>query len=209
MELNQILSEASLKNEQQLIFKELRRYLSNAYYSHNCYGYESLGTHFYTHWTSPLRRYVDIIVARLAFNNDAYIDNLIGICQYQSALERFSKIQSDNYSIQIQVKNINKLIDKPLLAELYGFNRKQIVFLLKDLNAYATIRLAGNPGIILMEGEEGIEFQREFINLGKEVLLQIIDVKQEKRDIFLLLALLDKLQTDQKHNVKAKLMFLS
>ncbi|OLS16765.1 MAG: Ribonuclease R [Candidatus Heimdallarchaeota archaeon LC_3] len=209
VELNEILSEASQKNEQQLIFKELRRYLSNAYYSHNCYGYESLGTHFYTHWTSPLRRYIDIVVARLAINNDSYIDNLIGICQYQSALERFSKIKSDNYAIQLQVKKINKLIDKPLLAELYGFNRKQIVFLLKDLNAYATIRLAGNPGIILMEGEDGLEFQGEFINLGKEIFLQIVDVNQEKRDIFLRLGLLEKLQTVQKHHLKAKLTFLS
>jgi hypothetical protein len=207
-ELNQILSEAGIKNEQKLIFKELRRYLSNAYYSHNCYGYESLGTHFYTHFTSPLRRYIDIVVVRLALNNEIYIDNLVGICQYQSALERFSRIKSDNYTIQQQVKKINKMKDKPLLARLYGFNRKQIVFLLKDLNAYATIRLANNPGLILLESEDGIEFQGEFINKGKDVLLQIVDTNQEKRDIFLSLGLLEKLQIDQKHFVRAKLTFL-
>jgi hypothetical protein len=206
-QLNQILSEASQKNEQQLIFKELRRYLSNAYYSHNCYGYESLGTHFYTHFTSPMRRYVDLLVARLALNSDLYIDNLTGILQYLSALERFSKIKVDSYAIQQQQRIISKIKDKPIQSELYGFNRKQVVFLLKDLNAYATIRLANNPGLILMENEEGIEFQGEFIHIGKDVLLQIVDVSQEKRDIFLSLGLLEKLQIDQKHHVRAKLMF--
>ncbi|MFW9928861.1 MAG: ribonuclease catalytic domain-containing protein [Candidatus Thorarchaeota archaeon] len=209
IELNQILSQAAQKNEHELIFRELHRYLSNSYYSHNCYGYESLGTHFYTHWTSPLRRYIDIVVVRLALSNESvYIDNLVGICQYQSAIERFSKTRADNYYIQQNLKRISQIKDKPLLAELYGLNRKQVVFIIKELNAYATIRLSNNPSLMLLEAEEGVEYLGELIELGKPVFFQIYEIYQEKRDINLLLGLLEHENVEHNNLLKARITFL-
>lgn len=208
MELNRVVSEAATRNEHKLILRELRSFLSNAYYSHNCNGHESLGTKWYTHWTSPLRRYIDTIVGRLVTNTDVFIDDLVSICQYQSAIERYAKIKSEINSIQVKLAKLGIIKDKVLSASLHTINRKQIVFLLKSINAYAIIKLLNNPDVIYLESENGIELIGKLILEGDSVDLQIYEVIQEKKDIIIRIGLLTEGLGNSGKSVMARLLYL-
>lgn len=63
--LQQLLDEVQDTPEQTVISTVLLRSMQQAKYDPNCLGHFGLSTDFYTHFTSPIRRYSDLIVHRL------------------------------------------------------------------------------------------------------------------------------------------------
>lgn len=82
--LQKCLSHFENTDEYSLISDTMLRCMSKALYSHNCNGHYGLGIDYYCHFTSPIRRYPDLIVHRMlkkyVFNtdniNDIDIDNI-------------------------------------------------------------------------------------------------------------------------------------
>lgn len=63
--LQQLLDEVKDTPEETVISTVLLRSMQQAKYDPNCLGHFGLSTDFYTHFTSPIRRYPDLIVHRL------------------------------------------------------------------------------------------------------------------------------------------------
>jgi ribonuclease R len=63
--LQAILEEVKGKDEDIVISKLMLRSMQQAKYAPHCLGHFGLSTEFYTHFTSPIRRYPDLIVHRL------------------------------------------------------------------------------------------------------------------------------------------------
>lgn len=88
--LNRLMTDVEGKAEEQLISQLAIRTMSKAVYSTENVGHYGLGFKFYSHFTSPIRRYPDVMVHRLLQH---YLDG--GSAVNQEELEEKCKYSSD------------------------------------------------------------------------------------------------------------------
>lgn len=89
-ELQQLFDEVRETSYGQFIAVSFIRSMKLATYSVQNVGHYGLGLEHYTHFTSPIRRYIDLIVHRVLFNNLSEEDNLEKIATHCSEKERIS-----------------------------------------------------------------------------------------------------------------------
>ena len=116
--LNKLLSEVKGKPEEDLIATLTIRSMSKAIYSTSNIGHYGLSFNFYSHFTSPIRRYPDLIIHRLISDfilgeNTYKKERLDFICKHCSEMEKKASTAERNSIKFMQVKYLkNKLGEK-------------------------------------------------------------------------------------------------
>ena len=112
--INKLLQDVKNKKEQSMIELLAVRSMPKAVYTTKNVGHYGLGFEYYTHFTSPIRRYPDVLVHRLLeakLNHTHYLkaDELELLCKHSSEME---KLASDAERASIKYKQVEFLEDK-------------------------------------------------------------------------------------------------
>jgi ribonuclease R len=111
---NKLLEDVTGKGEQNMVETLAIRTMAKAYYSTDNIGHYGLSFDYYSHFTSPIRRYPDLMVHRLLFeylnnaasaNKDEYEEK----CKHSSDME---KLASDAERASVKYKQVEFLVDK-------------------------------------------------------------------------------------------------
>jgi ribonuclease R len=112
--INKLLVEVKNKKEQSMIELLAVRSMPKAYYTTKNVGHYGLGFEYYSHFTSPIRRYPDVLLHRLLeakLNGKVYStkDELELLCKHSSEMERMA---AEAERASIKYKQVEFMSDK-------------------------------------------------------------------------------------------------
>lgn len=111
---NNIFKQVEGKGQETMITTIALRTMSKAYYSTDNIGHYGLSFQYYTHFTSPIRRYPDVMVHRLL---QRYLDDLPSVNkdEYEEYCERCSQMEkraAEAERVSVKYKQAEYLADK-------------------------------------------------------------------------------------------------
>ena len=168
--------------------------MAKAVYSTKNIGHYGLGFKFYTHFTSPIRRFPDLIVHRLLFNyqreileKNLSLEELEEICDHASACER-NAINAERLSVKLkQIEYLQCKVGDDFHGVVSGITHFGIFIELNQTLAEGLIRLRDmdDDYYIFDEKNYCITGKRsgKRIRLGDKVNVKLIRVDYDKRQV--------------------------
>ncbi|HMN48206.1 MAG TPA: ribonuclease R [Ignavibacteriaceae bacterium] len=189
-----LLNQAKGKEEEALINELAIRSMAKAIYSPNNIGHYGLGFKYYTHFTSPIRRYSDLIVHRLIYN---YTNNVSGqmyslaqldeICDNISACER-NATDAERFSIkQKQIEYLKNHQGSEFSAIISGITNFGIFVKITDILAEGLVRLRDLDDDYYLYDEKkyaivGKRTKKQY-RLGDKIHVKLVRVDEERSEL--------------------------
>ena len=189
--LNNIVKDVNGKPEQNIIENLAVRAMSKAIYTSKNIGHYGLSFDFYTHFTSPIRRYPDVMVHRLLYeylrNNKVETSNLETQCKHCSYKEQQS-VMAERSSIKYkQVEFLQDKIGEAFEGVISGVTEWGFFVELKENGCEGLVHMRTldddyytyNPEDYCIVGQRN----KKKYQLGGEVNIVIINVNLQKKQI--------------------------
>ncbi len=186
--LNNTMDVAKEKDELHIIGPMIIRSMSKAIYDVQNIGHYGLAFEYYTHFTSPIRRYADLLVHRILFeklNNRTYPNNkkLDDQCKHISETEK-QAVEAERASTKfMQVKYMSNKVGQSFLGKITGVTDWGIFVELNETKCEGLVHISTiEPGDFFLNDKT-----KKLESYGSDVtfhLGQEVEVKVTNTDIF-------------------------
>lgn len=190
--INRLMNDITGKSEEQLISQLAIRTMAKAEYSTENIGHYGLGFHYYSHFTSPIRRYPDVMVHRLLQH---YLDEGKAVnqeeleekCKHSSEREKLAT-DAERASIKfMQVKFMQGKEGEVFGGVVSGVSDFGLFVELKESKCEGLIRLKSltddyytfNPDNFALEGKRTGKVYR----IGDELTVKVLKADLAKKQL--------------------------
>ena len=193
-EFQRLIDKARGTEEESVINELAIRSMAKAVYSVNNIGHYGLGFKYYSHFTSPIRRYADLMVHRLIFQyvtkkeiTKYSLKTLDEISDHISFTERNS-VEAERMSVKLkQVEYLQNHLGEEFHAIISGITHFGLFVKISDILAEGLIRLKDLEDDFYVYDERkyaliGKSTKKQF-RLGDKVQVKLVRVDSEKLEL--------------------------
>lgn len=189
--MNEIVKEVNGKPEQNIIENLAVRAMSKAVYSTKNIGHYGLAFDFYTHFTSPIRRYPDVIAHRLLYSyirkEKEEIQNLESKCKHCSFMEQQATLAERSSIKYKQVEFLQSKVGEVFEGVISGVTEWGFFVELKDNGCEGLVHIKTLKDDYYFYDAENYsisgKFNQKKYQLGNEVKVKIVNTNLAKKQI--------------------------